>query len=648
MIRGDGGIRIGPLLLCALAAWGPCAVAATAQDGLVLAEEGGTTCTIVLRPDAHPAERTAADELRRHFEQVTGATLPIAEAAPAEGHRIFVRIGARPGDILADVPSEPLAGEELLMQRVGGDLVLAGGGPRGVLYAVYRFLQDQLGCRWYAVGYGRNPACTVIPRRPTLILGDLHQRRRPAFSYRQIHCMGHSGNEKLAVRFALNGAVGRGERGEAYGGDLLIRGIHNCLDLLRINMGIDGAEDTPDWMFAERPELFAWIDGARRKTQVCATHPDLPAIYAPLLRAQAERYGAARIGLTQMDGGGACRCDRCLAANERAGGPDVYAGSWLPLVNRTAALVPDLDVWTFAYLWTRKPPRDLRPRQNVHVWYCLTAFEHQLSTDGDAVYAELAEWGRLAPGRVFVWTYDFINNQVEFGYQPSLFVAGRRLRRLHGLGVGGVFIQAGESWSTAAPFAELQYYVLSQLLWDPCQDADQLIDAFLEAYYRSAAPWIRACRQLHHALYLVQDPAENRDLRAGQSGVCRAFGDAGLARLERLLDAAESAADDDVVRMRVRVLRLPIWHYRLMMAGRPEWMAGTYREKNRSRRWYADAGEIERTVTRLTATDEHLATIRSYVRTLAWADVRGFRESPVADWRDALRRALRQRGVVVE
>ena len=346
-----------------------------------------------------------------------------------------------------------------------------------------------------------------------------------------------------------------------------------------------------------------------------------------------------------MDGGGACRCERCVAANEQAGGPDVYSGSWLPMVNRAAELVPELNLWTFAYAWTRRPPRGIRPRESVYIWYCMTGLEHGLSTDLDDMYGDIATWGQLAPGRIFLWTYDFINNQVEFGYRPSLFVAERRLRRLHRIGVGGVFIQAGESWSTAASFSELQYYVLSHLLWDPYRDADQLIEGFLDAYYGAAAPYVQAYRQLNNALFLAHDPDNNKELRAGQSGIYTAIGDENVARLEGLLQQAEDAAHDDVIRMRVRMLRLPIWHYRLMKAGRPDWLALDYRGKNGTRRWYADQNEVNRTVSGIMRSPEAVPVAVKYLETMYWGDVRGFRESPIQTWTDGLLVGLRDLGI---
>ena len=48
----------------------------------------------------------------------------------------------------------------------GGNLILAGHEKRGCLYAVYSFLQDVVGVRWWT------PEDTFIPKKPTLVVAD--------------------------------------------------------------------------------------------------------------------------------------------------------------------------------------------------------------------------------------------------------------------------------------------------------------------------------------------------------------------------------------------------------------------------------------------------------------------------------------------
>ncbi len=110
----------------------------------------------------------------------------------------------------------------------------------------------------------------------------------------------------------------------------------------------------------------------------------------------------------------------------------------------------------------------------------------------------------------------------------------------------------------------------------------------------------------------------------------------------RVLLAVRKKVGNAVVRNRVRVLRLPIWHYRLMMAGRPDWMAESVRHRNSTRRWYWNDDEVKQTVAKLTETPEHRDLIDGYLATMRWRRVGSFREYPVHKWLDALEAARRE------
>ena len=130
------------------------------ESELVLVRDGQTDYTIIVWSDAHSAELNAAKILQSHLQEMSGASFPIRSEAAA-GQRIILQISQAAGDVLDGVPNRKLATEELLLESVGDTLVLTGGGPRGVIYAVYKFLELKLGCRWYSLGYGKNP--DVLP-----------------------------------------------------------------------------------------------------------------------------------------------------------------------------------------------------------------------------------------------------------------------------------------------------------------------------------------------------------------------------------------------------------------------------------------------------------------------------------------------------
>ena len=51
-----------------------------------------------------------------------------------------------------------VGGEEYVIHSAGGKLLLADSRPCGTLYAVYRFLEDYLGLRWYTPRFAQGPA----------------------------------------------------------------------------------------------------------------------------------------------------------------------------------------------------------------------------------------------------------------------------------------------------------------------------------------------------------------------------------------------------------------------------------------------------------------------------------------------------------
>ena len=59
-----------------------------------------------------------------------------------------------------------LGNEGYVIRTVGDDLVIAGGQLRGNMYGVYGFLEDHLGCRWFAPGVSRIPKSAAVGHRP--------------------------------------------------------------------------------------------------------------------------------------------------------------------------------------------------------------------------------------------------------------------------------------------------------------------------------------------------------------------------------------------------------------------------------------------------------------------------------------------------
>lgn len=106
------------------------------------------------------AEQTAVQELAAYLEKVTGAAFETVDEndLPAGTPAIYVGHTRYAQDRGIDCGA--LGPEESVLRTAGHNVILTGGRPRGTLYAVYLFLEDTLGCRWYT------PWCESVPRLP--------------------------------------------------------------------------------------------------------------------------------------------------------------------------------------------------------------------------------------------------------------------------------------------------------------------------------------------------------------------------------------------------------------------------------------------------------------------------------------------------
>ena len=153
--------------------------AVIARAELLLAGKEETKCVILVDPTATAPERNAAHELAATLQQITGANFLLRTNTEAPDRAILIGSGEAARQVFADVPFDTLGAEELVIKTKGSRLLLAGGRPRGTLYAVSRFLQQQCGVRWWT------PWASRIPKQPTLRVADLDLRAKPAFEYRE-------------------------------------------------------------------------------------------------------------------------------------------------------------------------------------------------------------------------------------------------------------------------------------------------------------------------------------------------------------------------------------------------------------------------------------------------------------------------------
>ncbi|MSU58912.1 MAG: DUF4838 domain-containing protein [Pedosphaera sp.] len=505
-----------------------------------IADKGEARCVIVTQPGATPAEHYAAEELAATLKEITGATFELRElAVDAPASAIIVGPGPLAAKLFPEVELSKFGGEEFTMRTKSGRLLLAGGRPRGTLYAVYRFLQDELGVRWYT------PWFTHVPKRSSLNLGTLNSRGQPAFAYRDPFWFPAFDGDWAA----RNGSDSQTARlKEKHGGQVTYKGfVHTFYQLV-----------PPEPNFKTHPEWFALVKGKRvgENAQLCTTDPQLRDFIAERVKAWLrESPDANIISVSQNDHAGACECERCAAVDEREGS---HAGSLLELVNYVAERIepefPNVMVDTLAYQYTRKAPKTLRPRRNVIIRLCSIEcnFARPLEDASNALFArDIRDWHRLTD-RLYIWDYttDFSHYLLPF---PNYYVLGPNARFFHRNGVVGLFEQ-GAYQSFSGEMSELRAWVLAQLLWNPYQDDRKLVREFVEAYYgKPSARFI-----LQH-LDFISQAAQPFYVGIGHPDASPYLRFPTLVKAERLWQQAEDAARGVPDHLwRVRQARLPI------------------------------------------------------------------------------------------
>jgi len=442
-----------------------------------LAQVRVATCKVVSPAGASAMERHAASELQSYLSQITEAPVGLVlDATDVPPNSILVGARALARKLAPDVDWSKVGGEQVVIRSQDDRLLVSGGSTRGTLYGVYRLLQKSCGVRWWA------PWATTVPHNPRLTFRSLNWSESPAFEFRDPYWF-HSFDADWAARNFDNGTNTRidAERG----GKTVYEGFVHTYD---------GLVPPKDY-FGPHPEWYSLINGKRtfQNAQLCTTNPELKDFVVEQVRKRLRVNPAATIvSVSQNDCFNPCQCDNCRALVAKEGSE---AALTLSLANYVADKIKDefpaVAVDTLAYQWSRHPTKEIRPRANVIVRLCSIECDFAVplyAPQNKAFASDIEGWNRLT-NRLYVWDYctDFLHYLQP---QPDYFSLGKTLGWFAKNGVKGVF-EEGAYNSNGADMAELKAWVIAQMLWDPKQNPDRLVDEFLKGYYGPAAGPVR-------------------------------------------------------------------------------------------------------------------------------------------------------------
>ncbi|MCX7597738.1 MAG: DUF4838 domain-containing protein [Armatimonadetes bacterium] len=540
----------------------PCVLlGAVRAHALVIAQHGQARATIVLGSDPTPAEETAARELAQHLERITGATFPVvAESEVVRGSRLLVGPSEEARHLLGSDTVDSLGPEEFIVRTIGEDLLLVGGRPRGTLYAVYSFLEDDLGCRWMT-WYGDED----IPRRDTLAVEGIDRRDKPAMAVRDIACHTNTTADKgLMQRFLVRNRCQGPDLNftgdlSAFGGTSHVYGfppggwlVHTLFHWI-----------PPEKHFAEHPEWFSLVGGRRVATaQLCFSNRGLrQALTAAILKRIGEDNPAGTYSVSAMDWvGGFCECPDCRALVEREGTPGAplfdYLAELGPQVSRA---YPDARISTLAYRKEQSeiPPKTIKLPDNVIVIFAPIDdnFAAPIDSPSNAeTKRNLEDWTRVT-SHLRVWYYpNTYGPALPMGNLGKLASDFRLFKKL---GVEGYFVeQDATGIQDSRRVSDLQTWLIAKLMWNPDRDLDALIMDYTDRHYGAAAPMVREYLAALETATARQTTPMTWDANTGQHHYLTPEL---LLHCQALLDRAEAAVANDPTRLaRVQHLRMSV------------------------------------------------------------------------------------------
>lgn len=445
-----------------------------------------------------------------------------------------------------------------------GGKVYLGGRDRGVIYAVFAFLEKFAGCRFFA------PDEEYVPHLPRIEIPEGYEEHgTPVFFLRDVLWA-----TNFDIDWSVKQRINRGHFRNFYGGT--------------------GGEVGFAGYFGHT--LGELAETGYDAPEPCLTDENVYRTVLKNVRARLlENPQAAFVSISQNDDFRVCTCEKCAAIDAEE---ESHAGTMIRFVNRIAEELegefPSVRFHTFAYQYTRKPPKYARPRHNVVVQLCPIecCAGHSVAecdTPTPAPWATLLSdrtfredflgWAAIAPA-LQIWDYS-TNFHHYFSPFPNLYAFRGNIRFYAEHNVKGVLMQGIINTCHSGEFAELKAYLQAKLLWDPTvsdETYEGWIDEFLAHYYGKGWKHIRdyidglheLCKDRHFGIYYhplrILPPEEGIPF---------------MKQAKMLFSRAAKQAGDPVRRLRVMRSAVQVEYYLLLALYDEEYVRGDARSRAR-------------------------------------------------------------------
>ena len=460
---------------------------AAIAHGAVLFDNGKSNWEIVIPVKADAAEKYAATELQTFLKKISGAALPIVNSDEIKANRIIIGSLATSPAVQKNAAALKLVKsntEMVSVKKLDGALYLAGDVPRGALYAVYSFLQNQLGCRWFWPGEDGE----FIIKRSKYELPELAYTVKPSFRFREMtpcSMHNHVPTEIWLARNFMNGGS-RTPKIRDIAGFYRLDGQHW--------VAIDRK------LFDSKPELFSLINGERSKAGYagCWSNPEFFDYIVKKHLNIIKTKGFNMLNTFPADITPRCECEKCTVIKNKSSRWYVFYAKLIEAIRKHH---PEILFGGIAYQEYRAVP-DTPVKYLEYVEYCQynRCYVHKLGDPKCRInqqsMAGLRNWQTKAPMGIYGYEYDVFKGTVYLPFwnmiadEMKIFRDMKLVRMKTELGVNMKKSVARIDQKQLAQ--RLANYIYARLIWNADEKIDDILDDWCSYLYGKGAKEMKA------------------------------------------------------------------------------------------------------------------------------------------------------------
>lgn len=470
----------------------------------------------------------AASEFARLVNKACGAELEVNEGITDAEYAVELRV----------TDDKELKSDGYRYYAEGTRLIIEGAVARGCSSGVYRFLQNE--CGWDRLIYGDS---SLREQEFIDIPADVGGTETPAFEY----------FEPYNYMFSPEGVPyitdRRGATLEERSWDTVRVACHGMQNM-------DWAELGPDRVIWDQPCLTDDDTYETIKTNILK-----------YLKAHESEIGKELrdIDISQGDNSGHCRCEDCMKILVEEG---AQSGVVIRFANRLAEEVdeiyPGIIFKVFAYEETKKPPKNVIPRDNVAITYCVdrNCSIHTIDAkdcNNEIYFNQIKEWSDISEN-VYLWYYALPQ---WLNVYSAIDVSYDNFRAFVEMNIRGIFL---EEEHTIYDFNRIMNVVLYEFNWNPDMTRDEydaFVDSVFESEYGESWEYVREAVRLfesvqrddvcYHCWHFVVSDADPKFLNPGYYATY-------FDTMCDLMDAAIENADSSLHEKRAEIRLCPfIW-----------------------------------------------------------------------------------------